>query len=158
MENAEAHAPRIEEKNRKVSGDESEREVVGPSRYFADSGGWLGLAESLSKGRYLVARRPIPAGQDLLFVPPPQLQLCIRFFRYNLQRFNLNFQTVDQVGGAVRGGRARESQEAVLPGLLPLHPPPTCQHPGASTGHACRVVSRLLWSVRWRFVSYGFGC
>lgn len=76
MEKAEAHASKREggideEKNRK----ESEREVVGPSRYFADSGGWLGLAESPSKGRYLVARRPILAGQDLLFVSSPQTQL-----------------------------------------------------------------------------------
>jgi hypothetical protein len=43
--------------------------AVGPDRYFADAGGWLGLAQSPSKGRYLVARRPIPAGQDLLLVP-----------------------------------------------------------------------------------------
>jgi hypothetical protein len=45
--------------------------AVGPDRYFADAGGWLGLAQSPSKGRYLVARRPIPAGQDLLLVPLP---------------------------------------------------------------------------------------
>jgi hypothetical protein len=74
MENAEAASKReggIDEEKINLSGNESEWELEGPSRYFADSGDWLGLAQSPSKGRYLVARRPIPAGQDLLFVPPP---------------------------------------------------------------------------------------
>src|SRR5690606_30744436 len=90
-------------------------------------------------------RRPSPhpsrAGPPLCIFPSHTTSSPFDFSGVIFQRFNLNFQNVDQVGGAVRGGRARESQEAVLPGLLPLHPPPTCQHPGASTGYVCRVES-----------------